>query len=250
MSAKSRSYSALRPDLRQHRMQDASELHTKTATYWHAVRRWMAHLSPPEFKVALFILDRTTQWDEPKTRFTRSLISRGDGLQCGTGLSENRITEILPALEERGLIEVDRSDVNRGMIITLNRDWNPDGSYAASHPKTLTGVSIERTFRHAFDSRYGSVGGMSKPWNDDLRRDAAAFFESVEWPPSRTEELHAFIEWAVRSWVAFTWPDGVAPKLTAKKFIELLDGLLHIYPPREEVFARRKRELPPATPSP
>lgn len=236
-------------DWRKHKENGLNSLYGKTSVIWHAIRAWMPHLSPPEFKVLIFILDRTVNWEKTEARFTRRLIARGDGSQGGTGIQESRVSEILASLEALGLIEVDRSDVNAGMLIRPNLDWEPQTAIAASEqPKTMTGVSIERTFRRAFDRAYAGIPGAAcKPWTEAQRREIAEEFDDW-WPKSRPDLLHAFIEWAVHNWSRIEWEDGKRHRCNAQSLTNAARNLFVKFPNRDPVEAAMNRVRKPANP--
>ena len=78
---------------------------------WHQyiIRYWMKYLSPSEFMVLMFIVDRTLGWQKFSEVITRrhmlkGIASGGTIYHLGTSLSASTLDKILNSLEEKGVI--------------------------------------------------------------------------------------------------------------------------------------------------
>jgi hypothetical protein len=103
-------------------------------------RYWMAYLSPSEFMVLLFILDRTLGWNKDSEVITRrqmlkGVASRGTLYHRGLSLSASTIDTTLNRLEEKGVIE--RRRIMRGVTtyveFEINLLWSPSDASKRLH---------------------------------------------------------------------------------------------------------------------
>jgi hypothetical protein len=101
---------------------------------WHQyiIRYWMRYLSPSEFMVLMFIVDRTFGWQKFSEVITRrhmlkGIASGGTIYHLGTSLGASTLDTTLNSLEEKGVIS--RSALMRGTVkyveFSLNLDWEP-----------------------------------------------------------------------------------------------------------------------------
>lgn len=101
---------------------------------WHQyiIRYWMKYLSPSEFMVLMFIVDRTLGWQKFSEIITRrhmlkGIASRGTIYHLGTSLGASTLDTTLNSLEEKGAIS--RRAVMRGTTkyveFSINMDWEP-----------------------------------------------------------------------------------------------------------------------------
>ncbi|MBB3147733.1 hypothetical protein FHS21_004165 [Phyllobacterium trifolii] len=107
---------------------------------------WRKHLQPHEFCMLSFILDATINWGFASRLFTSRFVGHGDNAHCGTGMTDRTIRRNIAALEEKGVIIVDRSDMTKGLRITPNVYWNPE-ELMLSVPKRLKNAEESVTYK-------------------------------------------------------------------------------------------------------
>lgn len=90
-------------------------------------RDWIRPLEPSEFQMLAFILGATCNWGKLDRRFTYRYIEHGDNMTAGTGVSPRHARRLVTALEDKGAISVDRSDMHTlGLLIRPNLNWKPE----------------------------------------------------------------------------------------------------------------------------
>lgn len=99
---------------------------------YRMVRRWMRHMTNGELRVFAFILDQTLACGVYGRVFPLRFIERGDWntgpeetRTCGTGIGQRQLRRLVGSLEAKGFINVDRTDMTEGLLISINLYGNP-----------------------------------------------------------------------------------------------------------------------------
>jgi hypothetical protein len=135
---------------------------------WHQyiIRYWMRYLSPSEFMLLMFIVDRTFGWQKFSEVITRKhmlkgIASGGTAYHLGTSLGASTLDTTLNSLEEKGVIS--RHALMRGTVkyveFTINMDWEP-GELPSRRRRS-------RRPRHPHRREPTLVNGFGHPENGD-----------------------------------------------------------------------------------
>lgn len=90
----------------------------------HLNRKWARYLNANEFRVMVYILDRSVFWGQPTFRASHKNILKGTAEYAGIGMPERTYKRTLTTLENRGAIIRKRS--RDCVILGLNFNWKPE----------------------------------------------------------------------------------------------------------------------------
>ncbi len=119
-------------NIRRHIQPERPETLESWKWYQYINRAWMKYLSPSEFMLVLFILDRTLGWRKESEVITRrhmlkGVLSNGTAYHHGTSLGASTIDTTLNRLVEKEVIE--RRTLMRGttryVLLSINFEWEP-----------------------------------------------------------------------------------------------------------------------------
>lgn len=106
----------------------------------HLIRHGMS-LTPAEFKVLMFIFDRTVGYKKhaesiPYRHFLDGVWSQGSLHSVGCGLGESTLKRALRGLVEKGVIERGRGQNFYGTYYTINYEWCHSGMHRLWRPQS------------------------------------------------------------------------------------------------------------------
>ncbi|MFB9984355.1 hypothetical protein ACFSQQ_16505 [Mesorhizobium kowhaii] len=126
----------------------------------HVVRRWMWCIPSREFDVLMFVLDQTLWCGVYERVFTRRFLEHGDWdtgpeetRTHGLGIDQRHIRRAIVSLESKGFINVDRTDMSEGLLISLSLY-----TLFGGNPESMPTRVIEA---YEFDARMSGVDPRS-----------------------------------------------------------------------------------------